>query len=73
MANRGERRPRTRRERILKYFGEVFLLGGIGRGVSHGGSMGQNADHMLGRAALFTEGARPPDDERATGLLDRVP
>lgn len=68
---RSARSPRKRRRTVLRYLGDVFLTGGLSRGVTD--SLSGGADHLLARGALFGEGRRRYDDDRPPGILDGLP
>ena len=68
----GAPRPRTRRQRLLYFLGDAFLLGGMSRGAAHG-DQSRSADYLAARAAFLGEGRHTTDQDRVPGLLDRVP
>lgn len=66
------RPPTRRRDRVKRYLGDSFVIGGMARGATHGDGS-RSGDHLTARAAGIDHARHALDGDRSEGLLDRVP
>lgn len=68
------KRLRALGSRLGRAVVDASLTIGMSRGVTHGSIGSQaHADHLLMRAAMMDELARPEEARHSGGILDRVP